>query len=189
MKQMMDMMVDVETTGTNPATAAIIQLSAIKFDYMTGAVGETFDRCPSQLPKRGWDDSTRDFWMGKNAAVYKQIIGRTEAYMPVFLDFTAFALRDAPYGGYRFWGKPVSFDWGMVADHYVQLDAPMPFHYRHARDLNTWMAALRGNPQHPNMEAVVPFRGDQHNGLHDSAYQIDMLFAAKKGNFSEVLEP
>lgn len=189
MGEMTDMMVDVETTDTNPSCGAIIQLSAVKFNYDTGEVGSVFDRCPMPLPFRRWNDSTRDFWMGQNREVYLQLVARAEPAMQVFLDFTAFALAGAPQGGYRFWAKPISFDWSFVASHYEQFDAPMPFHFRHARDLNTWMAALRGNPQHPNMEAVVPFHGDRHNGLHDCAYQIDMLFAAKAGNFSEVLEP
>lgn len=186
MDQMTDMMVDLETTGKGP-TNGIIQLSAVKFNYQTGRVGGVFDRCPMLLPKRHWDDDTREFWMGRNREVFLQIVGRAEPAAKVFWDFTAFALDGAPYGGYRFWSKPLSFDWPILADHFVQLDAPMPFHYRVARDVNTWIAALRGNPEHPNMEAVVPFRGDKHNGLHDCAYQIDMLLQAKAGNFSEIL--
>jgi hypothetical protein len=186
---MTDMMVDVETTGTASGSAAIIQLSAVKFNYTTGEVGGLFDRCPMPLPKRHWDDSTRDFWSGRNRDLYSAIVARAEPAAKVFFDFTAFALLDAPQGGYRFWSKPLCFDWPMVADHYLQLDAPMPFHYRLARDVNTWIAALRGRPEHPNMEAVVPFVGDKHNGLHDCAYQIDMLLHAKAGNFAEILPP
>ena len=189
MDDMTDMMVDVETTGTAPGSAAIIQLSAVKFNYNTGTIGRVFDRCPMPLPKRHWDDGTKDFWMGRNREVYNGIVARAEPAIPVFAAFMAFALDGAPYGGYRFWSKPLSFDWPMVADHFLQLDQPMPFHFRIARDVNTWIAALRGRPEHPDMEAIVPFHGDRHNGLHDCAYQIDMLFEAKAGNFSEVLEP
>lgn len=189
MGQMTDMMVDLETTGKAPGSAGIIQLSAVKFNYGTGEIGGTFDRCPTLLPKRHWDCDTRDFWFGRNAAVYHSIVARAEDFNKVFLDFSAFALDGAPYGGFRFWSKPLSFDWPILADHYEQLHAPMPFFYRTARDVNTWIAALRKNPEHPNMEAIVPFRGDKHNGLHDCAYQIDMLLQAKAGNFAEILPP
>jgi len=185
---MTDMMVDLETTGKGP-TNGILQLSAIKFNYNTGEVGGVFDRCPMLMPKRHWDCETRDWWFGKNREVFQGIIARQEPYLKVYHDFTAFCLDGAPQGGFRFWSKPLSFDWPILADHYVQLDAPMPFFYRHARDLNTWIAAMRGNPEHPNMEAIVPFRGEKHNGLHDCAYQIDMLLQAKAGNFAEILPP
>lgn len=189
MGEMTDMMVDVETTDTNPGLGGIFQLSAVKFNYNTGEIGGLFDRCPMLLPKRRWSDDTREWWMGQKRDVYNGIIARAEPAVPVFADFGRFALDGAPRGGFRFWSKPLSFDWPFVADHFAQLDQPMPFHFRIARDLNTWMAALRGRPDHPDMEAIVPFHGDRHNGLHDCAYQIDMLFAAKAGNFSEVLPP
>lgn len=171
-----DMMVDVETTGNdNPSVFGCFQVSAIKFNARTGAVGPMFDRCPGLLPNRYWTGDTQHFWMVKNRAVYDKIVAREEPAVKVWEDFRAFAMKDAPNGGYRFWAKPITFDWAVVASHFHQLGLSMPFHFRFARDLNTYMAALAGGPEHTNMEAVIPFEGDQHNGLHDCAYQIDML--------------
>lgn len=171
-----DMMVDVETTGNdNPSIFGCFQISAIKFNARTGAVGDVFDRCPMLLPNRCWTGDTQQFWMGRNRPVYDQLVARQEPAQKVWEDFRDFALKDAPNGGYRFWAKPITFDWAVVASHFLQLGLPMPFHFRFARDLNTYMAALAGGPEHTNMEAVVPFNGDKHNGLHDCAFQIDML--------------
>lgn len=176
MTQMTDMMVDTETMGLNPGNHGLIQLAAIKFNFEERKVGEMFDRCPAPLPFRSWQDSTREFWLGKNRRVYESIIMRQEAALPVYADFVNFADKDAPEGGYRFWAKPMSFDWNFVASHLEQLGLPMPFHYRLARDLNTFAAGMAGSPEHPNLESLVEFQGDEHNALHDCAFQIDMLF-------------
>lgn len=179
MAQMTDMMVDLETTDTSPR-GAIIQIAAIKFNFDTEEVGGVFDRCPMPLPMRGWSDGTREFWLGKNRKVYEQIVARAEPAEQVYRDFIDFARHGAPEGGYRFWSKPLSFDWPFLADHYDQLGLPMPFHYRYARDMNSYMAALMGSPAHPNVEGLIEFKGDLHNALHDTAFQLDMLFHVKK---------
>jgi hypothetical protein len=178
MAKMTDMMVDTETTDTNPHTGGIFQLSAVKFNYQTGEIGGTFDRFPSLLPFRRWNEGTRHFWQVDNRELYQQIIAKEEAPEPVFRDFRAFA-SDGPENGYRFWAKPTTFDWGFVASHFEQLGMPMPFHYRYARDLNTFIAALHGGADHVNIEDQVTNMGQKHNGVHDCAYQIDCLFHAK----------
>jgi hypothetical protein len=177
---MTDIMVDVETMGLNPHTSGLIQLAAIKFNYETGEVGEHFDRCPLPLPFRGWNDGTREFWLGKNRKVYEQIVARAEPARPVFEAFVDWVLTDQPEEmGYRFWSKPLSFDWPFVADHLEQLGLRMPFHYRYARDLNSFIAGLKGDPIDPVVEADILFKGDEHNALHDTAFQIDMLLHTK----------
>jgi len=176
-----DMMVDVETTGNDdPSVFGCFHVAAIKFNAKTGEIGPMFDRVPELLPRRHWTGDTRDFWLGRNREVYNRIIARSEPALPVWQAFHAFCLDGAPDGGFRFWGKPITFDWTVIASHFLQLGMTMPFHYRLARDLNTYIAALRDDPAHPDMEKQVPFNGDKHNGLHDAAFQIDMLMEAQR---------
>lgn len=179
MTQMTDIMVDVETTGTNPHTAAIIQLSAIKFNLDTREVGGFFDRYPAPLPFRAWSDGTRDFWM-KHPEVYGEIMSKQEPALPVFQSFFRWVTEDEPNGGYRFWAKPVTFDWPLVASHMEQCDLPMPFHYRIARDVNSFAAGLKANPEHPAIDEGIIFKGKEHNALHDCGFQIDCLFDVSK---------
>lgn len=114
-----------------------------------------------------------------------KIVARQEEPVPVFADFFAFAAAPQLSNGLRFWAKPLQFDWTFVDQHFQQMGKPMPFHYRYARDMNSFISGLRANPEHQGMEAVVPFTGEPHNALHDAANQIDQLFAAKRGQFSE----
>jgi DNA polymerase III epsilon subunit-like protein len=179
MTQMTDVMVDVETTGLNPQTSAIIQLSAIKFNLAEHAIGSHFDRCPAPLPMRSWNEGTRDFWMAR-PEVYHEIVSRQERPEDVFLAFMQWIDHDAPEGGYRFWSKPLSFDYPIIASHFEQLGYPMPFHYRIARDMNSYLAGVRGDAEHPPFGDEVEFNGKEHNALHDCAYQIDVLFHGTK---------
>lgn len=96
----------------------------------------------------------------------------------MFEDFINWVDVDAPEGGYRFWAKPLTFDWPIVASHLEQLGLPMPFHYRIARDMNSYIAGMHGDAKHPDAESEVVFNGKPHNALHDCGYQIDVLFHA-----------
>jgi hypothetical protein len=120
--------------------------------------------------------------MKKNLGVYKTIIARQEPAAAVYRDFYDWVSADAPQnGGYRIWAKPIQFDWSFVSSHLEQCDLPMPAHYRLMRDLNSFLAALKGTAEHSSVEDVVPFpvEGMQHNALHDCAWQLDQLMYAK----------
>lgn len=182
---MTDIMIDVESTGTKPAYSGILQLAAIKFNIETQEIGETFDRCPSLLPNRFWDEGTREFW-STMPAVYSSFIARQEDAEEVFIDFSRWVTKDAPSGGYRFWAKPTTFDWTMLSSHFEQIGRPMPFHYRQARDLNTYIAACRDRgAEHIDMSFIQA--GQAHNALSDCVQQLKALFSAKNGVFHEIL--
>ena len=178
MDEMTDIMADVETMGLNPHTDGLIQLSAIKFNMKTRAIGSAFDRCPAPQPFRGWDESTREFWLGKNLEVYKSIIVRQEPPVPVYQAFQRFCTEGAPEGGYRIWAKPSKFDWPFIESNMLQAGLSMPTAHWNSRDMNSFICGLMGQSERPNIEQYVPFQGDKHNGLHDCAYQIEVLFYA-----------
>lgn len=180
---MTDMMVDVETTGTNPAYAAVIQIGAIKFNYDTGEIGGTFNRCLEMAPGRFWSEGTKAFWAKQPAHVLGDIVKRAEPAEQVLRDFSLFAADGAPYGGYRFWAKPLSFDWPMIASHMEQYGMQMPFAFWQARDVRSFISGLLGCPQNVDMNHIT-LAGDAHNALYDCALQLKQLFAAKNGEFN-----
>jgi hypothetical protein len=180
--EMTDIMVDCETTGVNAHINGMFQLSGIKFNYDTGEVGDSFDGFLSLLPFRQWNEGTRDFWMVKRRDAYAQAVGKMQPGPQVLHNFFNWVTKDGPPQGYRMWAKPITFDFGFLASHMEQVDLPMPFHYRYARDLNTFLAALSGTADHSSVEDIVPFpaNGIPHNSLHDAAWQLDQLFYGKR---------
>lgn len=177
-------MSDIETTGTDAARNGIIQISAVKFNYETEEVSpEFFDRCLRLHPGREWDVGTRQWWM-KQGNVLQQIEARAEDPHTVIHDFYQWLLKDWPSGqpeGLQFWSKPVSFDHVFLTSYFKMFGYDMPCHYRFCRDLNSFMAGLRGRTDHPPFESTTEFQGDAHNALHDVLHQIRVLFAAKHG--------
>lgn len=183
-----DVMVDIESTGTRSGYSGILQLAAVKFNIDTGEFDpDVFDRCPTLLPNRFWDDGTAEFW-GKFPKVYQGIIARQEEALPVFEDFAHWV------SGYekplRFWSKPLSFDWPMIASHYEQLGMSMPFAYRTARDVNTYIACCHDqSAEHFEMKEVEDAHtGQLHNALSDCVLQIKKLLAAKRSLVPVVTE-
>lgn len=175
---MTDMMVDLETTGTDPGHNAIIQIAAVKFNFDTGEIGEVFNRCLMLAPRRFWDEDTRTWWGKQNRAVFDSIIARMETPEPVMRDLIAFA----GDGEYRLWAKPVHFEFPFIASYCAQFGLPMPFNFRIARDLNTYMAAMAGGAVHQGMEHIHP-PANAHDALADVVHQLKMLFAAKARDF------
>ena len=177
-----DIMVDVESTGLNPDKNGLLQIAAIKFNYDTEEIGPVFDRCLALAPGRYWDEETRTWWMGQRRSTFNDIIARQEDPTTVLQDFSAYSLGTGPI---RFWAKPVHFDFRFIASHMEQIGRPMPFHFRHTRDLNTFIAALGGSADHQEMAHIEAGSG-AHNGLVDCVHQLKLLFAAKRGDFGPV---
>lgn len=185
-----DVMVDIETTGTNYERNAIIQIAAVKFDYETGAVcPDTFDRCLHIHPGREWDMDTRAWWV-KQGNVLQEIQKRGEDPYTVVRAFYDWLLEDWPSDrpeGRQFWAKPTSFDHPFLTSYFRMFGLDMPCHYRFCRDLNSFMAGLSGRTPHP--EFTVDFEGDEHNALFDCFHQIKLLLHAKQSTTQGVVLP
>jgi len=183
---MTHIMVDTETTDTDPHRGGIIQLSAIKFNLETLKTGGHFDACPKMLSTRRWSESTRRFWRVDNKVVYDDIIMREQPAAGVFHAFANFCAEGAPFGGYTFVAKPVKFDWPFVESHLQELGIEFPFAHHKYLDMNSYIAGLQGLCDKPTVEDHVPFpaSGKKHNAVHDCAWQLDVLFYAKRRHVS-----
>lgn len=183
-------MVDCETTDTDPARGGVIQLSAIKFNLQNLTVGPAFDACPRLLPTRRWSQSTRAFWhRADTKPVLDSIVAREQPARDVFQRFADYCSVDAPFGGYVFVAKPVKFDWPMIESQMIELDITWPFAHWAYLDMNSYLQGLCGAHERVDFESQVPFPegGAKHNALHDCAWQIDVLFHAKRNHVAAEL--
>lgn len=161
-----DIMVDLETTGTQPEHSNIIQIAAVKFDHRTGEVGDHFDRCLLPLPSRYWDEDTRKWWSGM-PTILDGIWRRMEPPNQVLMDFAHFA-----QGSPVMWAKPVSFEFPFITSYYRELGLMNPFHFRLAMDQNSFIRARYFPEEAPRVEKELEFTGQEHNALHDVFHQI-----------------
>jgi oligoribonuclease (3'-5' exoribonuclease) len=170
-------MIDIETTGTDPHNAAIIQICAVKFNLDTQEVSSNvFNRCLSMKSRRFWDEDTKKWW-GKMPDLYKSIAARMENPEKVMKDLIDWVGTDE----LRFWGKPITFDFSFIDSYYKDYGLNNPFHWRNARDLNSYIAGLRHSAQHPDT-SYVEFEGTAHDAFYDTFHQIKMLFAEADRN-------
>lgn len=185
--QFTDAMLDLETTGLDPACNGILQVGIVMFNYNTEEIGPVFNRCPALLPRRFWDDDTRALWFGPWRSTYETFIPRFEEPAPVFHAVSDFLRLHSNTSKLRVWAKPTWFDISMLSSHFTQLGLMLPFHHRFTRDLNTTVAALSGSATHQEMLHIeVP--GGQHDAVVDCVHQLKMLFAAKRGDFGGAIE-
>ncbi len=172
-----DVMVDIETGGTNPVDTPMIQLAAVKFDLKTRTIDteNMFNRCLEIPPRRYWDEGTRTWWSTQNRALLEDIYARMEPAEEVMEAFKVWA-GTSPSEPLRFWAKPTSFDYSFVQSYFNDMKVYNPFHFRWAVDLNSF---IRGLARDSTVESFkTDFKGDAHNALHDCINQIDMAFKA-----------
>jgi DNA polymerase III epsilon subunit-like protein len=170
-----DIMVDTETTGTGPDRAAIIQLSAIRFNLRERTIdaGNLFDQCLSIPPTRAWDEGTRKFWFHPDRfETLQRIHDRMRDPATVLAEFRDWVGAATPI----FWSRPSHFDFMFVAGYCRDFGVAMPFHFRDAMDQRSFQRGL-GFPG-SIVEPAVEFVGKAHDAVYDTLHQIKMLFAA-----------
>lgn len=169
--QFPDVMLDLESTGVDQANNAIIQIAAVKFNLRTGEIShDFFDRCLLPAPKRYWEEDCRNWW-SKRPAVIQQIYGRMEDPKGVLE-----ALCEWAGPGCTMWGKPTHFDHSFLDSYFKQFGMQIPFFYRAANDMNSFIRGRYFPHVPPTWEKDLPFEGEAHNALHDVLHQIKVLF-------------
>ena len=176
---MLDVMVDIETTGTDPEHSAIIQIAAVRFNLETKEINSEsmFNRCMWMPHGRYWAEDTRSWWNRQKPEVLAGIYERQEDPGTVMRAFHAWSIEKPVLAPLRFWAKPTSFDFTFVASYFKSFDLMNPYHFREATDLNSYLRG-RGHQDVNSFWKDVPPVGDAHNALHDVLYQIKGLFAS-----------
>ena len=177
--QWTDIMVDVETTGTDLRTAAIIQLSAIMFNLSTGEIGPEFDAC-LRVPLSDnyiWDTQTLTWWLRdtNRKSVFEGITARMEDPRDVIYSFIRWnRVNGSPT---HFWSKPSHFDYNLLSKYFKDYGFENPFKYWKARDMRSYMLGLVFPDPLPDLRLNS---SDAHNALADVRFQINELIKLTK---------
>lgn len=170
-----DVMVDIETTGTTPGRHGILQIAAVRFDLMSMDVDvtDTFN-CSLTMPTHlHWEESTRRWWLEDKADLLQEILSVQKNWLEVMQEFAAWVGTSQP----TFWSKPTHFDFMFLSSYFKDAGLAVPFHYRAANDLNSWIRA-RYYPQAPryNEYNIAPTEGPTHDAFNDIFHQLKLLF-------------
>lgn len=168
-------MVDLETGGTDPSHAPILQIAAVAFDLEQAEVHPSFfDRCLNPPTNRFWSESTREWWASQPPHILQEICSRVEPPDRVLTDFGRWVLQVSSGHTPIMWAKPIHFEWPFLQSYYEAFGLQNPFFYAHCRDLRSVLFALGCE----GLIKEIPFEGDEHNALHDVLHQVRVLFAA-----------
>lgn len=168
-----DLMVDIETTGTQPNRSGMIQLAGVKFNLLDRTVSPSFFNRSLTVPAwRFWDEDTREWW-SKMPELYQKIISTAEDPAVVMRDFADWAIQ--PGTQLRFWAKPTTFDAAFVSSYLKDFNQPAIFDFRETTDLNSY---LRGRyaPNPIDRTDEPKMASGAHDAIKDSLHQIKVLF-------------
>lgn len=160
---MHDLMIDIETLGTEPGSV-ILSIGAVEFDASTGEFGKDFyvaiDAKSAVDAGLTLDVSTLKWWMAQSEEARRAAFAGD---WPIDDALRTFARIVQSTEAKRIWAKPPSFDLVLLEAAFRACGTPVPWHYRSARDVRTLfdIADIR----------QPPYVGTAHNALDDAKSQ------------------
>ena len=177
MTEWTDIMVDVETTGTDTSKAAIIQLSAVMFNLKTGEIGPEFDQCLKIPSDYRWEQKTLNWWLSdsKKKKILTNIMNNMkEPHEVINAFFRWVRVEGQPK---HFWSKPSHFDFNILDKYFRKYGFKNPFVYWKARDMRSYLLGLVFPEDLPELKLQSD---DAHNALSDVKFQIKELIRITK---------
>lgn len=164
-------MIDLETLSTTH-NAAIIQLAAVQFNPMTGAILNKFNAhiYTESCLLVGMDisKSTVDFWRKQEVAAQNMILfaENKKPLNEALLEFKQFLNSIGDFNDVVLWGNGPAFDLSKLAAAYEMCGMEKPWKYSNERCVRTLSAFA------PWLKYEMQFTGTKHDGLADSEHQI-----------------
>lgn len=176
----MDVMVDLETLGTDP-DCVVVSIGACTFDLKEGKVVDTFYSVlgiQDQLNKgRTINADTLAWWMKKSDDA-RQVFN-TDSLHPVEIlsSFSQWISTNIPdKKRVRAWGNGSQFDLSIMDSLYRNYLQPVPWEYWNTMDLRTFRRFVANNAKVENI-------GTHHNALDDALSQAKFVIKySKKGD-------
>lgn len=182
----MHIMIDLETLGTSPVTAPIIQIGAVAFSLTGDGPAEraplfhvTIEAASSMGPpfNRRIDPSTVAWWAKTDPALLVEILEGKG--MPLDHGLRALTewftrIGEAPEG---LWSNGPTFDVVMLELAYQQAHLPIPWSYRAIRDMRT-MSMIAGDDNlcwEGGTKTLHEQTGQKHDALVDCLRQVRVI--------------
>ncbi|MDD5370829.1 MAG: 3'-5' exoribonuclease [Anaerolineaceae bacterium] len=167
---MKNIMLDLETMGTNP-NAAIIAIGAVEFDISTRTVGERFYRVvdlASSVESGGIIDASTVLWWMQQSDEARSAFSRNGEYLkPVLDQFSCWVADRAFRDDIQMWGNGAASDNVILASAYQRCKLPTPWAFWGDRCYRT----VRSLYPNIKMQRV----GTYHNAVDDAESQARHL--------------
>lgn len=184
-KQRLDLMLDIETLGTENDTT-LIQLACVAFDIRTGNIISEFNEFIDigQTKELKVTGSTIKWWLKTDANLFKSLIEKGNLpEREVFEKFHNWmkGLQET-YSLYA-WGNGLLFDLAIIKTKLIQYGFSYPISFKTERDVRTIVdlyCAKKGISEkqfkdiHKSTDLIA------HNGLDDCKFQIRFVVEAYK---------
>ncbi len=168
---MQNLMIDLETMGTNPQ-AAIVAIGAVEFSLTSGELGREFykvvDLASSMEAGGIVDPGTVLWWLRQSDEARAMFQAPAHRIHEVLESLSLFM---AEFGGpdVKVWGNGAAFDNVVLAGAFERTGLPRPWKYPNDRCYRTIKAL------HP--EVPMERTGTHHNALDDARSQAQHLIA------------
>lgn len=166
----LDVMVDLETTGTGP-DAAIASIGAVALDRASGQLGPTFYQMVdivSAVGIGGKIDATTFLWWMQQSESARETFRGKEHICVVLQHFSEWIVRVAgSTEDVRVWGNGADFDPVVLGESYKRAGHPVPWKFWNVRCFRT----LRNESKQIEFERI----GTHHNALDDAISQAKHL--------------
>jgi hypothetical protein len=171
---MTDVMIDIETLGTDPETP-VISIGAVEFDLRTGVIDkeksfyQVLDISQQLMDGRKPTASTLQWWMGQDDAAKKVFKEDAHPVNQVLHDFLFwFKGKHA----HNVWGKGPTFDVSIMQNLLQQYGYKVPWKFWNIRDVRTVLDIL-GDPK-------LARHGVFHNAVDDAVHQSKEMISCYK---------
>lgn len=167
-------MIDIETMG-NSSDSAIVSIGAVKFDLISGEIGEKFHQLvqlqsclDNGLSVSG---STIEWWLKQSSEAKNSLFDETQERVTIneaLFNLSIFIKGNEDCSPF-IWANSPSFDCAILKTAYKKCCLIFPWDFRKELDVRT-MVYLK-----PELKNTNNFKGLAHNALDDCINQINYV--------------
>jgi len=170
MEIMQDLMIDLETLGTDPS-APIVVIGAVFFDPKTGELGEEFSATidfESACEKRTPDASAIKWWLKQSDDARTKVLRGNQTMWQALSGLSMFIHDNSDVKKVKPWGNGATFDISMIENCFKCYGMTAPWKFWNIRDVRTVVELGEAVGITKDM---VEFEGTPHVALDDAKHQ------------------